>query len=102
MFEKLVVVGKKSLKYAGPFGVAMTLGGAIFVDRAKSEKGRKAINDAGQKAKESGTSLFLFPEGTRHRGGGLLPFKKGAFHVALDVQMPILPVVVSEYTFLGK
>ena len=80
----------------------MALGGAIFVDRAKSEKGRKAVNDAGQKAKESGTSLFLFPEGTRHRGGGLLPFKKGAFHVALDVQMPILPVVVSEYTFLGK
>ena len=101
LFDKIVVVGKKSLQYAGPFGLAMYLGGAIFVDRAKSSKGREAINEAGQKAKESGCSLFLFPEGTRHRGGGLLPFKKGAFHVALDVQMPILPIVVSEYKFLG-
>jgi len=101
LFDKIVIVGKKALKYAGPFGLAMTLGGAIFVDRAKSEKGRKAVNEAGQKAKESGCSLFVFPEGTRNSGGGLLPFKKGAFHVALDVQMPILPIVVSEYKFLG-
>ena len=102
LFDRIAIVGKKALQYAGPFGLAMTLEGAIFVDRAKSEKGRKAVNEAGQKAKESGCSLFLFPEGTRNSGGGLLPFKKGAFHVALDVQMPILPIVVSEYKFLGK
>ena len=34
-------------------------------------------------------------------GGSLLPFKKGAFHVALDIGVPILPIVVSEYDFLG-
>ena len=49
----------------------------------------------------SGHSKFL--KGTRHRGGGgqLLNFKKGAFHVALDAKMPILPIVISEYEFLG-
>ena len=48
-------------------------------------------------------SIMLFPEGTRNSAGGgsLLPFKKGAFHVALDIGVPILPMVVSEYNFLG-
>ena len=48
-------------------------------------------------------SLMLFPEGTRNSAGGgsLLPFKKGAFHVALDIGVPILPMVISEYDFLG-
>ena len=69
----------------------------------KYEFSRKAINDAGKKAKESGTSMMLFPEGTRNSAGGgsLLPFKKGAFHVAFDIGVPILPIVISEYDFLG-
>ena len=47
--------------------------------------------------------MVLFPEGTRNSAGGgsLLPFKKGAFHVAFDIGVPILPIVVSEYDFLG-
>ena len=46
---------------------------------------------------------MLFPEGTRNSAGGgsLLPFKKGAFHVALDIGVPILPIVISEFDFLG-
>merc|ERR1719510_198793 len=102
-FDKCSMMAKKELKYAGPFGLATGLCGGTFVDRASSEAGRKAVNEAGKKAKASGISLFFFPEGTRHRGGGgqLLAFKKGAFHVALDARVPILPVVVSEYDFLG-
>jgi len=45
-------------------------------------------------------SLWIFPEGTRHHGGEMLPFKKGAFHVALNCGLPILPVIISEYDFL--
>ncbi|CAK1548326.1 unnamed protein product [Leptosia nina] len=41
--------------------------------------------------------LLLFPEGTRHSGDKLLPFRKGAFHVAMDAGAPIQPVVVSKY-----
>lgn len=43
----------------------------------------------------------MFPEGTRGNGVELLPFKKGAFHVAVNTQCPIQPVVVSKYLFLN-
>ncbi|KAF9795289.1 hypothetical protein SFRURICE_004661, partial [Spodoptera frugiperda] len=47
--------------------------------------------------------LLLFPEGTRHSGDRLLPFRKGAFHVAMDAGAPIQPVVISKYHYLdGK
>lgn len=39
----------------------------------------------------------MFPEGTRHRGHGMLPFKKGAFNIAVDAQFDIVPVVISDY-----
>lgn len=43
----------------------------------------------------------MFPEGTRNLTGKLLPFKKGAFHLAIASGCPIQPVVVSPYTFLN-
>ena len=56
----------------------------------------------GARAKEEGKKLMIFPEGTRNSAKGLsmLPFKKGAFHIAIDGKLPILPVVLSEYDFL--
>ena len=63
------------------------------------------MNNAGQLAKKTKTKLLVFPEGTRNgdKNLSMRPFKKGAFHVALDGEMPIIPVVVSEYNFLdGK
>jgi len=44
--------------------------------------------------------LCMFPEGTRNGSATLLPFKKGAFHVAIASQTPIQPIVVSRYHFL--
>lgn len=44
----------------------------------------------------------MFPEGTRHGGEDLLPFKKGAFHVAISSQCPLQPIVVSQYYFLNS
>jgi 1-acyl-sn-glycerol-3-phosphate acyltransferase len=40
-------------------------------------------------------SVMIFPEGTRSRGNGLLPFKDGAFRVAIEAGVPILPLVVA-------
>ena len=58
---------KKELKYIPILGLAGYLSGGIFLNRGSSESSRKAVNDAGKMAKESGVSLFLFPEGTRNR-----------------------------------
>lgn len=46
--------------------------------------------------------LWVFPEGTRHNTGDIHPFKKGAFHLAITSQLPILPVVYSQYYFLDE
>ncbi len=45
--------------------------------------------------KESDVSVWMFPEGTRSRGRGLLPFKTGAFHAAIGAGLPIIPIVCS-------
>lgn len=46
--------------------------------------------------------LWFFPEGTRRNTGEIHPFKKGAFYVAINSQLPVLPVVFSSYYFLCK
>jgi len=68
--------------------------GHIFIDRADPDQAREAINEAVSRLNE-GTGILFFPEGTRSRDGRLLIFKKGAFRVAIDRQMPVLPVSVS-------
>lgn len=68
--------------------------GHIFIDRANPDQARAAINRAVARLKP-GTGLMFFPEGTRSRSGRLLPFKKGAFRVAIEQQLPILPVTLT-------
>lgn len=67
--------------------------GHVFVDRSDPEQARTAINRAIERL-EPGTGLMFFPEGTRSRSHRLLPFKKGAFRVAIDQQLPVLPVTI--------
>ena len=47
---------------------------------------------------EKDTSIWVFPEGTRNLGQTLLPFKKGAFQMAITAAVPIVPVCVSTYS----
>lgn len=68
--------------------------GHIFIDRANPAQARDAINHAVARL-QPGTGVLFFAEGTRSRSGQLLPFKKGAFRVAVDQQLPILPMTVS-------
>jgi len=94
-------IAKRELLYFQPFGLACWMCGAEFINR-KSKTSHADINDMGHRAKAEGKKLMIFPEGTRNGAKGLsmLPFKKGAFHIAIDGKLPILPVVLSEYDFL--
>ncbi|MDT8449233.1 MAG: lysophospholipid acyltransferase family protein [Wenzhouxiangellaceae bacterium] len=68
--------------------------GHIFIDRGNPDQARAAINDAVAKL-PPGTSVLFFAEGTRSRNGELLPFRKGAFRVAADRGLPVLPMTVT-------
>lgn len=101
VMNKCTVVAKRELFYAWPFGLAAWLCGLIFINRMQSDLARENLNNASTKLKNKKIKLWIFPEGTRRNTGQLHPFKKGAFHVAIEAQIPILPVVFSTYrTFL--
>ncbi|XP_034235075.1 1-acyl-sn-glycerol-3-phosphate acyltransferase alpha-like isoform X2 [Thrips palmi] len=100
IMRKCTVVAKKELFYAWPFGLAAWLCGLIFIDRLNAGGARAAINKAASIIKKDQIKLWIFPEGTRKNTGEIHPFKKGAFHVAVSAQLPILPVVYSPYYFL--
>jgi len=72
---------------------AFRVGGFIPVDRRNKEAAMRAI-EAGAESLRSGNSFLIFPEGTRSRTAGLLPFKKGGFIMAIKAQAPIIPVAI--------
>ena len=90
-----VSIGKKSLKWIPFFGQMYWLTGNILIDRKNTSKAMNTIAMSAEKMKEKGLSVWLFPEGTRSYGRGLLPFKTGAFRTALQADAPIVPVCAS-------
>lgn len=97
VMNKCTVVAKRELFYAWPFGLAAWLAGLTFIDRVRGEKARSTLNAVNSRVKKEKIKLWVFPEGTRRNTGELHPFKKGAFHMAIEEQIPILPVVFSSY-----
>ncbi|MEG9531601.1 1-acylglycerol-3-phosphate O-acyltransferase [Mannheimia indoligenes] len=93
--ENTVSIGKKSLIWIPFFGLVYLATGNIFIHREKRSSAIETMNKAGQIVKERQVSVWMFPEGTRSRGRGLLPFKTGAFHLAISAGVPIVPVVCS-------
>ncbi|OQV12624.1 putative 1-acyl-sn-glycerol-3-phosphate acyltransferase alpha [Hypsibius exemplaris] len=89
-------MGKRELLFAGPFGFAALLCGGVFVDRRPGQA-RTTMDKVARDMKDKNFRLWMFPEGTRNHTSGMLPFKKGAFHLALQAGIPIVPVVVSSY-----
>lgn len=65
-----------------------------FVDRSKSDEAIESMNTTFEKLRQHDLSICVFPEGTRYGGKKILPFKKGAFVLALEHQLPILPVIL--------
>ncbi|KAF3200734.1 1-acylglycerol-3-phosphate O-acyltransferase [Orbilia oligospora] len=94
------VSAKSSLKHTPFLGWFMQASGAIFIDRANRTSALSAFDNAIKQMKSNGQSAWIFPEGTRSYTTEtmMLPFKKGAFHLAVQAQVPIVPVVIQNYS----
>lgn len=98
----LRMVSKKEYLYVPVLGLAMWLAGLPFIDRGNREKAIKSLQKVGRDIREKRRNILIYPEGTRSRDGSFQQFKKGPFHMALEVKIPIVPVVVMESDKLLK
>lgn len=88
-------VGKVELTRIPFFGRAWLATGHIAIDRSDRQKAIESLRAAGESLRREGAVVVMFPEGTRSDDGRLLPFKKGAFVLALQTGVPVVPAGVS-------
>lgn len=86
-------IAKKELQSTPIIGQMLMASGAIFLDRKNKEKAIEAMQPAVD-ALRGGTSIIIFPEGTRSYDYTLGAFKKGAFHIAMQAGVPVIPVII--------
>ncbi|KAM7033816.1 1-acyl-sn-glycerol-3-phosphate acyltransferase beta [Acridotheres tristis] len=96
--DNCVQVGKKELMYMGSVGLIMYLGGVIFINRKSTSSAKMVMSEVAKTMVAENVKVWVYPEGTRNCTGDLLPFKKGAFHIAVQAQVPVIPVVYSSFT----
>nr|XP_037270441.1 1-acyl-sn-glycerol-3-phosphate acyltransferase alpha-like [Rhipicephalus microplus] len=96
-FHPCLAVMKRELVYTGPLALVCYLAGCIFIDRHDPRQSHRALNERLDDIRNGKASFMVFPEGTRNPEPKMLPFKKGAFHMAVDCQAPVVPVVLSNY-----
>ena len=94
--EDTVVIAKESLRWIPFFGWLYQVTGNVYIDRSNRGEAVGRLQNAADAIRERGVSVWIFPEGTRGKTPGqLLPFKKGAFHMAVATGVPLVPIVVS-------
>ncbi|KAF4016818.1 hypothetical protein G4228_008352 [Cervus hanglu yarkandensis] len=96
--DRCVQIAKRELLFLGPVGLIMYLGGVLFINRQRSQTAMSVITDVGERMVREKLKVWIYPEGTRNDNGDLLPFKKGAFYLAIQAQVPIIPVVYSSFS----
>ena len=85
-------VSKKEVQKIPIFGQVLMMHGDIPVKRGSASSAREMMRKSAERLSR-GTSVIIFPEGTRSRNGRIGPFKEGAFRLAAGSGVPILPVV---------
>jgi len=87
-------VMKQELRRVPVIGISCAALGHVFIDRSDHDKAMASL-DAAKNRITGGTSIMFFPEGTRSYSGEVQAFKKGAFRMACDLDLPVLPVTLS-------
>ncbi|MDH8701511.1 1-acyl-sn-glycerol-3-phosphate acyltransferase [Dysgonomonadaceae bacterium PH5-43] len=88
-------VMKQSLRKIPFVGKACELAGFIFVDSSSPQAAAKTVKEAEEKLKNGGASIVIFPEGSRTFTGEIGKFKKGAYQMAMDLKLPIVPITIN-------
>lgn len=88
-------VAKEELRRVPLFGAAWEMCGHIRVNRGDRAEAVRSLDEAGHRIRDERLNVIVFAEGTRSRDGRLMPFKKGAFMLALQTGVPILPIGIS-------
>ena len=100
--RRVGLVAKKELLKVPIMGVGMGYVNVIAIDRSNPEKARQSMKKA-KEVLEEGYSFGVFAEGTRAMPNELLPFKKGAFHLAIQTEAPVIPVAIKNTDWMmGK
>jgi len=100
--RRIGLVAKKELLKAPVLGQGMSFVNIIAIDRSNAERARQSMETA-REVISDGYSFGVFVEGTRAMPGELLPFKKGAFHLALQTGVPVVPVAIKNTDWMmGK
>jgi len=95
---RLAIIGKKEVAYIPFIGWAFYLGGNVLIHRGDGKQARGQLDAGVEAIKVRHVSIAIFPEGSRNRDQeGFLPFKKGGFVMAIDAQVPVVPVVIEAY-----
>ncbi|KFQ00085.1 1-acyl-sn-glycerol-3-phosphate acyltransferase alpha, partial [Haliaeetus albicilla] len=95
-----VPIARKEILYMGTFSLACWLSGLIFIDHKKREESITTLIEVAHSLHKENFHVLIFPEGTCSHGSFMLPFKCGAFQLAVKpppFQVPIIPVVISSY-----
>jgi len=87
-------VGKKEIKAMPLIGKTLELAGTIFIDRDNSASAIEAMKPLVDAMRNQGKSVVISPEGTRSITPRLSTFKKGAFHLAIQAGVPVVPIVI--------
>ncbi len=93
----VITIGKKSLMRVPLFGIIYFLAGNVGLDRENKQKAIETMNKVSEDLRDGKHSIWIFPEGTRSKGKGLGKFKPGAIFSAIESQVPIVPIVASNY-----
>ena len=93
---------KKEILYVPFLGLYLLLIGMLYVDRKRRDKALQTMKKQAEKIR-SGNSVLIYPEGTRSKDGDVAPFKRGAFILAIEAGVPILPITLSgSYDILNR
>ena len=88
-------VGKQEIKKETPIlGAVLEMGGVVFINRTDAGSAIRAMAPLVDAMRKDGKSVIMAPEGTRTVSPRLAPFKKGAFHLAMQAGVPIVPIVI--------